>query len=323
MESINPRIISVSRRTDIPAYYADWLRQRMERGFTAYPNPHSGKPVFIDLRPESVRCFVFWTRNPHPLFKHLDYIDARYQRRHYMHITINGLPETLEARNPKIDVALRSVAHLADRYGPDYVQWRFDPIIISSETPVELVVERFADLSRRLAGMTRRCYFSFVDLYQKTRRNVATLERQGIRFDLRYSSGQGDLALQSALAATLRDVAAPHGITLHACAEDQVQLLVPGIEKAHCVDAELVERVARAGGMTAQWRPSRTDCGCIDSRDIGHYDSCPHGCIYCYANMNPETALANARQYAQSGFPADQLEQPDAPAQAQTRLDLW
>lgn len=171
MPSPQPRIVSVSRRTDVPAYYADWLRQRMERGFAAYPNPHSGKPVFVDLRPESVLCFVFWTRNPRPLFKHLDYIDERYQKRHYTHFTINGLPETLEARNPQIDVALRAVEHLADRYGPDYVQWRFDPIVVSSLTPVELLVERFTELSQRLEGMTRRCYFSFVALYQKTRRN--------------------------------------------------------------------------------------------------------------------------------------------------------
>ena len=125
-------IVSVSRRTDIPAYYADWFRERLEKGFLFYPNPFSQKPVFLSLKPADVRAFVFWTRNPKPLFKHLDFIDDKYNKRHYLHFTINGLPKVLEERNPSLDFAISSAEFLAKRYGPDYVQWRFDPILFSS-----------------------------------------------------------------------------------------------------------------------------------------------------------------------------------------------
>jgi hypothetical protein len=162
-----------------------------------------------------------------------------------------------------------------------------------------------------------------VDLYRKTRRNFANLESQGISFDYRYASNEGDQALQIELVTTLRDIAHNHGIKLFVCAEDTIQSLVPGVKKAHCVDPDLVEEVAKAGGMSMRSVATRTECGCIDSRDIGHYDSCPHGCIYCYANMNPDTALKNARQYAKEGFPLDNLEQPvEATQSTQIHLDL-
>ncbi|MDQ1266080.1 MAG: hypothetical protein QG635_1232, partial [Bacteroidota bacterium] len=118
------KIISASRRTDIPAYYSDWFRRRLELGKTIYKNPISGKPVVLSLLPEDVSGFVFWSRNPKPLFKHLPFIDERYGRRHYLHFTINGMPDSLEPRNPKIDKAIDCVSYLFDRYGPDYVQWR-------------------------------------------------------------------------------------------------------------------------------------------------------------------------------------------------------
>lgn len=310
MPNVQPRIISASRRTDIPAYYADWFRQRLERGFVAYPNPHSGKPVFMSLLPAHVTCFVFWTRNPKPLFKHLDYIDERYQRRHYMHFTINGLPESLEARNPQVDFAVSSAEFLARCYGSDYVQWRFDPIVVSSVTPVDYILAQFALLASRLQDLTQRCYFSFVDLYQKTRRNFAVLERQGISFDPSYTSAAETADAQIALVTTMQQIAATHGITLYACAEEHIARSIPGIKQAHCVDADLVRRVALAGGLSPKDAPTRMECGCIDSRDIGHYDSCPHGCLYCYANMNPDKALENARIYARDGVPMDDAEPP-------------
>lgn len=301
-------VVSVSRRTDVPAYYADWFRKRLEIGFTVYPNPHSNKPVYIDLLPNHVKAFMFWTRNPRPLFKHLDYLDDRYQKRHYMHLSINGLPKILEARNPKIEFAIDSAKFLAERYGSGYVQWRFDPIIISSVTPEQFVIDKFGEIAEGLHGVTQRCYFSFVDLYKKTERNFAVLEKQGITFDHQYTSNfiEDNLEKQQNLILALKAIAEANQITMYACAEDKIQETIPGIEKAHCVDADLVERVCQ--GIDSQkftTTPSRIGCGCIESRDIGYYDSCPHGCVYCYANMNPDKALINAKTYTNEGFPLD------------------
>lgn len=304
-------VVSVSRRTDIPAYYPDWFRKRLEIGYAVYPNPYSNKPVFLDLSPEQVKAFVFWTRNPRPLFKHLDYIDDVYEKRHYMHFTINGLPKSIESRNPKIESAVECAKFLAERYGIHYVQWRFDPIIISSPlTSTHFVIDKFGEIAEKLRGVTQRCYFSFVDLYKKTEKNFKIVEqREGISFDRRYTTNQMEenFEEQKQLIMKINQIANDNQITLYACAEDSIQQALPGIEKAHCVDADLVERVSQASSASQKFTPmpSRIGCGCIESRDVGYYDSCPHGCIYCYANMDPDEALKKAKEYAAHGFPLD------------------
>lgn len=296
-------IITVSRRTDIPAYYADWFRSRLELGYVYYPNPYSQKPVIVDLSPQAVKAFVFWTRNPKPLFKHLDYIDEKYEKRHYMHFTINGLPEILEKRNPKIDFAISSAEFLAKRYGSEYVQWRFDPIIFSSVTDRQFILKTFNYLCEKLEGITLRCYFSFVDLYEKTKRNFNKVaEKHDIKFYTPSLEEQVDLIKE------IHSIAKSKNISLFACAEDGLLEKVPYINKAHCVDADIINTICSSNNSDYDISPSRIGCGCIESKDIGYYDSCPHGCIYCYANMDPEKALENAREYMISGFPMDNIE---------------
>lgn len=299
-------IISASRRTDIPAYFADWFRKRLEKGYTVYPNPYSGKPIFQKLSPEFVKAFVFWTRNPKPLMKHLDYIDKHYDNHHYMHFTINGLPDVLESRNPNIDFAIESAKILADRYGPGYVQWRFDPIVISSVTPEEYVYSKFEEIAYKIQGATERCYFSFVDLYVKTKRNFKKLSlKENIEFfPQSYEK-------QVLITKTLRNIANNYNIEMYACAEDQM-LSITGIKKAHCVDGDIINRICYEDDpKNYSEAPSRIGCGCIDSRDIGYYDSCPHGCIYCYSNRDPEVALKNAKKFLSEGFPLDEEEIPE------------
>lgn len=301
MKKIKPQIISVSRRTDIPAYYANWFRERLEKGYVYYMNPLSHEPVYADLSPENVRAFVFWTRNPKPLIEHLDFIDKKYNKRHYMHFTINGLPRELEERNPKIDFAIDLVKKLSDRYGAYYVQWRFDPIIISNISNDEYFVTQFEYISRKISGYVQRCYFSFVDLYKKTINNLKIVSE---KFNIEFYDYPLEKRIE--LIKILKSIADRYKIKMYACAEDN--LLKPtGVEKAHCVDYDLVKFVSD-DDFKSKEAPSRIECGCIESKDIGYYDSCPHGCIYCYANMDPEKALENARKYLKEGFPYDNLE---------------
>lgn len=296
-------VVSVSRRTDIPAYFADWFRKRIEIGTTFYPNPMNPNQIVAqELRPEVVKAFVFWTRNPKPLFKHLDYIDSKFDKKHYMHFTINGLPEELELRNPKIDFAIDSVKYLADRYqSNEYVQWRYDPIVISSLSEYEYHIEKFDEIANKLNGFVNRCYFSFVDLYSKTKRNFLKIEKEkNIKFRT------PDLEERIELVKEFINIAEPLGIKLYACAEDDIFNVLGNIKKAHCVDGDIIDRICEKDSQSNySTKPSRIGCGCIDSKDIGYYDSCPHGCIYCYANMNPETALENAKGYLKNGFPLD------------------
>ncbi len=285
-----PRIVSVSRRTDIPAYYADWFMRQVERGEVFYPNPISFQPVRLSLQPEQVLCLVFWTRNPHPLERHLGRLEARYGRAFYFHFTINGLPKTLETNNPPLDFAIATFQRLAQRY-PGRVYWRYDPIVLSELTPVEYHLQKFTELARRLQGATSRCYFSFVSWYQKVKRNLARLES-----GLGVTCFDPPLAERLALVQALAEIAAPHGIQLYSCCQEAL-CAVPRVAKAHCVDLEVVRQVAPERFRRLRAAPTREDCGCYESRDIGYYDSCPHGCLYCYANLNRAKAKAFHDRY--------------------------
>lgn len=296
-----PRILSISRRTDIPALHADWLRARIEAGWLAYANPFNQQPVLVNLAPEAVRAIVFWTRNPHPLLRHLDAIDARYGGRHYLHLTINAMGRLLETRGPAVDIAVGGAHALADRYGPDYVRWRFGPIVVSDASPLASVAPRFAALCDQLAGATRVCTVSFLDLYSSATR---ALRKAGVALDLRYASGAGaDLEAQAALLGELRDIAAARGIRVQTCAERSLPGTVPGVSAGRCIDAIRIAELAP--GLVPCQRATREGCGCADALDVGTYDTCGHGCLYCYANQTPESGQAGANAWRRNGHPLD------------------
>ncbi len=294
-------IITVSRRTDIPAFYSNWFRKRLEAGYVFYPNPFSHKPVYVDLSPSAVKAFVFWTRNPKPLFKHLDYIDDKYYKRHYLHFTINGYPKIFEKKSPDINYAISLAEYLAKRYGKNYVQWRFDPIIISDITNKNFILNKFRYIAERLNGIITRCYFSFVDLYLKTRRNLNIISKKsGIKiYDVSLNE-------QVDLTKTLLNIARENNIKLYACTEDNLLNYIPELNKAHCVDLELINKYYLGEDLYKyKISPTRKECGCYESKDIGYYDSCPFGCIYCYAYKNPIKAYKNSKIYLKNNFPLD------------------
>lgn len=295
-----PSIISASRRTDIPAYYSKWLMSRIDKGFTYYPNPFSQSPVFASLAPQDVMAIVFWTRNPKPLIEYLDIIDAKYS--HYMHFTINGMPKEIEANNPNIDSAIETVKLLTDRYkNPNYVQWRFDPIVISNITNQDYIIEKFEYLAAKLRDYVSNCIISFVDLYKKTNQNLKNIEfKSNIKFHSPIIEEQIELSKE------LLKISQKYNIQLLTCAEEQLEN-IEGIKKAHCVDIDLIKAIT-SNEINLRQSPSRLGCGCYSSKDIGYYDSCPHGCIYCYSNLSPETAISNAAKYIKNGFKYDKME---------------
>jgi DNA repair photolyase len=299
----HPKIISISRRTDIPAYYADWLIRRINIGYTVYPNPVSGKPVFLSLKPEEVKILVFWTRNPLPLFPHLDFIDKYYK--HYMHLTINGLPKILEWRNPAVDTIIEAARKLSKRYGKHYVQWRFDPVILSTVTPEDFILRRFEYIASQLNGYIENCYISFVDFYKKTEENFQRLSRQH-RIKFTIPSKEQEISIAQKLA----QIAQRYHMTVNACAEEHLAG-IPYIKIAQCINIDLINKITGVPLKNFTLQNSRAGCHCINAPDIGYYDSCPHGCIYCYSNKTPEIALKNARLYRKIGFPMDDLEMPE------------
>ncbi len=277
-------VISCSRRTDVPAFHARWLFGRLEEGFAEYKNPFSGQLHRVSLRPEDVRAFVFWTRNPAPLMREISRIEERGTPFYFLY-TVNAYPRALERATPPLAQAVRTFRRLAGRVGPGRVRWRYDPIVLSRETDAAWHRRNFSAIAAALAGATEVAIVSFVDMYGKVKRNAGSLPG-GLRPE------EPPRAARRALLAELAEEGAEHGIRLLACCEDD---LVGGpVGKARCVDPELLDRVAPAEGRLPI-RPTREECGCAASRDIGAYDTCPHGCVYCYANASPEAALARFR----------------------------
>ncbi len=283
------RIISASRRTDIPALYARWFLRRIEEGFCEWMHPFGGGLQRLSLRPEDCAGIVFWTRNPGPLLPALEDL-RRSGYAMYFHVTITGYPKELDACGPGLDVSLRRFRELSEILGPDAVTWRYDPIVLSSLTPPERHLEAFGRIARELEGATRSVYVSYVDFYGKTRSQFARLEAaRGIRFVDPGAEERKGLLLR------LRDLAGARGMAVRVCCEDA--LVGDGIEKGRCVDAERLRALGADLPEAYERRPSRPECGCSESVDIGAYDTCVFGCAYCYATRSREAALERLREH--------------------------
>ena len=279
------KLVSASRRTDIPAFYGEWFMNRVKAGFVLTENPFNGKLYAVSLRPKDVAGFVFWSKNYEPFLPFLPALkDMGYG--FYFHYTITGLPSLFEPSVPPAERTLRSFATLADQTSSEHVFWRYDPIVLSDVTNQTYHFRRFQTLARALEGKTRRCYVSFPTLYAKVKRRFdALLQREKIRVT------DPALEAKTELIGRLAEIAATSGITLYSCCAEN--LVGGNVHKAHCVDADTMGRLYPDKRTEARKNPSRKECGCSDSKDIGAYNSCPHGCLYCYANVRPEFA-ANA-----------------------------
>lgn len=282
------RIISVSRRTDIPAFYGDWFMRRLKEGFAGVVNPFGGRKYIVSLKSEDVVCFVFWSKNFSPFLENLKIIDS-LGCKFYFNYTVTGLPSIFESNVEKRS-AIETLKLLSRMYSPRHINWRFDPIIISTICDRNFYIRAFEDLASELAGYVERCYFSFVTEYNKVKRNFEELEKtKGI--SITDCSADFKIELANELAA----IAERFGIEMFSCCGDY--LVNNSIKKAHCIDGSIIESLFFPEGLQYAEKPTRKECGCTESTDIGTYDTCPHGCIYCYANVNKEKAFAVAAKH--------------------------
>ncbi len=277
------RIISVSRRTDVPAFYGAWFMRRMAEGLAGWENPFGGQRYLVSLRREDVLAFVFWSKNYRPFLATLAEVrDAGYPI--LVNYTITGLPAEMECNLVPAEDALDSLATISDLLSPEHINWRYDPIVVSDTTPPAYHEARFAELCTRLRDRVRRCYISFAIRYGKVQRNYRQFEdAHGITIK------DPPPVDRIALARRLAEIAAAAGIETFSCCGDY---LVDGtIRKAHCIDGDILSRLYFGGRWQGIEKPTRKECGCTESADIGAYDTCPHGCIYCYANVNKQRAV--------------------------------
>lgn len=264
--------------------------QRVQAGHVLVPNPLNRHQVSrVSLRPEDVAGIVFWSKNPAPLLSHLPVLDSLGYR-YYVQFTITAYGRDLEPHTPTWRQSVDTFLRLSERMGPSRVVWRYDPIILTRALTPQYHLEMIARTAAELQGSGHRLVISFLDMYRKTRRNLEATHSPllaGLR-------EEPDEPTMRSLAADIAGRANDLGFEVQACAET-LDLNSSGVTRGRCIDPELLD----PGGSSIPYTKDpaqREACGCARSRDIGMYDSCPHGCAFCYANGSAPDAVYNWRQ---------------------------
>lgn len=278
-------IISASRRTDIPAFFGEWFINRLRAGEVLVRNPLNRKQVsLIPLKRENVDCFVFWTRDPGPFLKYLDEIDGTGIP-YYFTITITPYGSDFENNVRPEEQIVASVRQLAGRIGSGRIVWRYDPVIFSPGMDRDYHIRSFTSLAEKLEGATEKCVFSFLEEYGK----IASFLRD---FKVRKPDSQE----KSELIGDLSGPAEKHSMKLASCAQDE-DYSAFGVEHNSCIDPLLISKICDYPLSVKRDASRRPACGCAGSRDIGTYNSCLHGCLYCYANRDRESVRRKASLY--------------------------
>lgn len=284
-------IISASRRTDIPAFYSDWFMKRIREGYFYRVNPFNSKQVTgISLKVEHLDAIVFWTKNPEPLMAHLDELDQRGYR-YYFQFTLNPYGKEFEPHLPALETRIATFQKLAEAIGAERIVWRYDPVILSSITPIAWHLEQAGLIASRLQNATERMMFSFYDFYGKGNgRLAAALKGSGILLeDITATEKSGDLR---ELAKGFAEIADAYNQRIFSCCEE-VDLSPFGIEHGSCIDGKLLEEISGFKPAAVKDKNQRLSCGCLESADMGMYNTCRFRCRYCYANFNEKMIDGN------------------------------
>ncbi len=277
-------ILSVSRRTDIPNYYSEWFLNRIKEGYLYVRNPVNVHQISkIVLSPEVVDCIVFWTKNPQPLLSRLDEL-AAYP--FYFQFTLTGFGNDIECHVPhKKKCMIPIFQELSRKIGAERVIWRYDPIIFTDKYTPAYHLKAFEQIARELRGYTSKCVISFVDIYAKNQKNMNALHS--------FFLPENELI---AFSKELAFIANANDIKVTTCAES-VDLSSCGIEHNCCIDKELIEQIIGYNIQVDKDKNQRKECGCMESVDVGTYNTCKNGCRYCYANNRQEIVFQNCKQY--------------------------
>ena len=332
-----PIIVSASRSTDIPAFYADWFFKRLEIGYSAWTNPFNGVKSYVSYA--QTRFIVFWSKNPKPLLEYLPILEER-NIKCYIQYTLNDyVNEGLEKGVPSVQRRIDTFKELVKRLGKGHVIWRFDPLILTDVITPEVLLKKIENIGNQLQGYTEKLVFSFADIesYKKVKNNL-------IRNNVHYNEWTEDGMISFAKSLSELNAIKGWNYELATCGEKPIYKEY-GIKPNHCIDDNLMIRFAWKDKELMKFlgvqilekntllslfdepetipdgaimlddgihyaiknkdnkdKGQRTLCGCMVSKDIGQYDTCPHQCEYCYANTSKEIALANFKTHKDNPF---------------------
>ena len=317
-----PIIVSASRSTDIPAFYADWFFKRLEIGFSAWTNPFNGVKSYVSY--DKTRFIVFWSKNPHPLLNYLHILEEK-NIKCYIQYTLNDYENEKLEKVPSLEKRIETFKLLVNRLGKGAVIWRFDPMILTDRIVVDDLLKKVENIGDQLKGYTEKLVFSYADIaaYKKVKAN---LQSNGVN----YHEWCEEEMVQ--FASALSSLNKKWNYVLATCGE-KINIEQFGIFHNKCVDDDLIIRLAYndkilmdflgarienvgfwvpensfevAPGVVAVKSKKNKDsgqrpfCGCISSKDIGEYNTCPHQCEYCYANASKNAAISNWRRHQEN-----------------------
>jgi len=327
VEATAPVIISASRSTDIPAFYAKWFFNRLEKGYCVWYNPFNAQQkMYISFK----RCkvVVFWTKNPEPIIPYLHELDKR-NIHYYFQVTLNDyVKEGFEPSVSSVEKRVKTFQKLSNLIGREKVIWRFDPLIITPTIGPRDLLSRIWNVGNKLKGYTDKLVFSFVDVkaYRKVQNNLVKETMYFTKEDV--ENAEANYAQRIEIVEGLKKIReAWHkgewDIEMATCAED-IDLGAYNIEHNRCIDGELMKRIFADDeelvyylytgklperDMFGELPPlpdkirdlkdkgQRKICGCMISKDIGMYNTCRHFCVYCYANTSKENVLKNLSRH--------------------------
>lgn len=312
-----PVIVSASRSTDIPAFYSDWFFERLKKGYLIWRNPFNGVPLYVTF--QNTRLITFWSKNPKPIIKHLDYLDERGIN-YYFQYTLNDYDkEGLEGNVPRLDKRIDAFIELSEKIGKEKVIWRFDPYILTQTSDVNELLKRTEHIGDKLKNYTNKLVFSYADIksYKKVLNN---LRKDSVKYQ------EFNDRTMNELANGLMGLNKKWGFEIGTCAE-KIDLKSYGIIHNKCIDDDLMIKLFHKDqklmdflGVKMQEpdmfndkriivkqknlkdKGQRIACGCIMSKDIGQYNTCPHECVYCYANTSIEMAKKNYKRHQENPF---------------------
>ncbi|MDR1860834.1 MAG: DUF1848 domain-containing protein [Bacteroidales bacterium] len=308
-EARTPIIISASRATDIPAFYAQWFINRLQAGYCVWYNPFNHKPVYVSFK--KCRAVVFWTKNPKPIIPLLKELDSK-KINYYFQFTLNDYDnERFEPNVPPLQQRIETFKELAKMIGKEKVIWRFDPLILTDNITTRDLLAKIRNIGNQIKGCTDKLVFSFADIGSIYRKVENNMKRENIPY-IEFTE-KTMLEIAEGLAIT-REKWAENGwkISLATCAE-LIDLKHYGIEHNRCIDGELMKHIFAHDTDLAYYlncekmpekmkdRGQRKTCGCMLSKDIGMYNTCAHLCAYCYANTSKETVKKNRNSYNENG----------------------
>lgn len=317
VEAQAPIIVSASRSTDIPAFYADWFFNRLEKGYSSWTNPFNGVDSYISY--EKTRLIVFWSKNPRPLLNYLHILKEK-DINCYIQFTMNDYEdEQLEKGVPLLSERIETFKKLVNELGVGRVIWRFDPLILTDKISVKDLLRKVENIGNQLIGYTEKLVFSFADItsYKKVKSNLTT---NGINYKEFEESDMIEFV------EGLVELNKKWGYTLATCGE-KIDLGKYNIAHNKCIDDELMAKYFHSDKVLMDFlgvevsipdlfnhqpqiilkknnkdKGQRAFCGCINSKDIGQYNTCPHLCEYCYANASKETALRNWKKHQEDPY---------------------